>query len=52
MLRNHQRDVHSKNYNFAGFEENGLRILHCKVSALKAINRVEGEKKVLEEFYL
>jgi hypothetical protein len=58
MSRNHQRAIRSKNYNFAGFGENSFQILHCKVSASKAIGRAEGGKveickemlEVLEKF--
>jgi hypothetical protein len=53
MSRNRQGYIHSKNYDFAGFGENGLQILHCKVvphelSAELKVKRVEICKEMLE----
>jgi hypothetical protein len=44
MLRNRQDAFCSKNYNFTGFGEDGLQILHYKVDISHAIGRTESQK--------
>jgi hypothetical protein len=44
MLRNCQDAFCPKNYNFTGFGEDGLQILHCKVGISQAIGRTESQK--------